>query len=117
MNLAGEAIVVIDLARLLGVTPDSEVDPLYRHVIVLGQEDNLTALLVDRVEDVRRIEDNAVTPADEKTSVNDCVVGQVDINGATAHLLDVGRIFLAAERTRFADIRRSEQARLDALEA
>jgi len=117
MNLAGEAIVVVDLARLLNVMPDPQIDPLYRHVIVLDEGENLTALLVDRVEDVCRIEDDAVTFADDNTSVNDCVIGQVDISGATAHLLDVSRIFLVTERSRFADIQRSEQARLDALEA
>ena len=117
MNLGGEAIVVINLAALLDVTPDPEINPLYRHILVLAGVDGFIGLLVDRVEDVRSVAESAIMPADEQSSVNGCVVGHVEIAGATAYLLDAGRIFLAAERTRFADIQRLEQARLDALGA
>lgn len=117
MNLGGEAVLVIDLVRLLDIPPDAEVDPIYRHVVVLQQDDGAAGLLVDRVEDVVSVVGDAIMPADENTAVNDCITGQVQIGDETAHVLDAGRIFLAAERARFADIQRSEQARLDALQA
>lgn len=117
MNLGGEAVVVINLATLLDVASDPEINPLYRHILVLAGGEDFIGLLVDRVEDVSRVADDAVMPADERSSVNGCVVGQVAIRDTTAYLLDASRIFLAAERARFADIQRSEQARLDALGA
>ena len=117
MNLGGEAVVVINLATLLDVTPDPEINPLYRHILVLTGGEDFIGLLVDRVEDVRRVPGDAVVPADQQSSVNGCVVGHVQIGDATAYLLDASQIFLAAERARFTDIQRSEQARLDALDA
>lgn len=113
MNLGGLAVPVVDLARLFGETPDAEIDPLYRHVVVLRTQ--ALGLLVDRVEDVRAIDDGAVLPADRDISLNECVTGQVEVGGAMVHLLDAGRILLAAEQARLDDIRRAEQARLDAL--
>lgn len=117
MNLAGEAVLVVDLVRLLDVAPDAGIDPIYRHVVVLHQEEGLAGLLVDRVEDVASVADDAIIATDAGATVNDCVVGQVELDGQTVHVLDAGRIFLAAERVRLADIQKSEQARLDALDA
>jgi len=117
MNLAGEAVLIVDLVRLLDVAPNEDIDPIYRHVIVLSQDDGSSGLLVDRVEDVASVPANAIIAADGATTVNDCVVGQVEIGGETVHVLDAERIFLAAERLRLADIQKSEQARLDALDA
>lgn len=117
MNLGGEAVVVVNLAMLLDVTPDTEINPLYRHILLMAGADGCIGLLVDRVEDVRQIAEDAIMPSDGQSSVNGCVIGHVEVGGGTAYLLDASRIFLAAERARFADIQRTEQARLDALDA
>jgi purine-binding chemotaxis protein CheW len=117
MNLGGEAIVVINLMALLDLAADPEINPVYRHILVMAGADGFIGLLVDRVEDVRAVAEEAIMPADEQSSINGCVVGHVEVGGATAYLLDASRIFLAAERARFADIQRSEQARLDAVGA
>lgn len=117
MNLAGEAVLVVDLVRLLNLAPDANIDPIYRHVVVLHQDEGSAGLLVDRVEDVVSVANDAIIAADDSTTVNDCVVGQVELGGQTVHVLAADRIFLAAERVRIADIQASEQARLDALDA
>ena len=52
MNLGGEAVVVINLATLLDVASDPEINPLYRHILVLAGGEDFIGLLVDRVEDV-----------------------------------------------------------------
>lgn len=116
MNLAGEVVVVVDLARLMDTTPDPDVEPLYRHIVVLSGETSI-ALLVDRVENVRQIDEAAIVPVSADMSVNGCVTGQVEIDGANVGLLDASRLFLAVERLTLADIQRVEQARLDALVA
>jgi purine-binding chemotaxis protein CheW len=113
LNLGGEAVVVVNLARLLDLSQDPDIDPVDRHIVVLG--DGLVALLVDRAEDVCRVLGDAITRTDDQTSVNDCIIGDVEIDGVTAHVLDASRILLTAERARYADIQRAEQARLDAL--
>ena len=112
-----DVLLIVDLVRLLDVPPNEDIDPIYRHVIDLSQDDGSSGLLVDRVEDVASVPANAIIAADGATTVNDCVVGQVEIGGETVHVLDAERIFLAAERLRLADIQKSEQARLDALDA
>lgn len=117
MNLGGEAVLIVDLVRLLDIAPNADVDPIYRHVVVLRRDDGAAGLLVDRVEDVTSVADEAIMAADSDTTVNDCITGQVEIGGEVAHVLDAERIFLAAERARFADIQQNEQARLDALQS
>lgn len=117
LNLGGEAVVVVDAARLFGLESDAEVDPLYRHILILGEEGEHTGLLVDRVEDVKVVADDAVMPAAPEHSLNDCVTGQVDLGGSPVFLLAADRILLAAEKERLAGLKLAEQARLDALEA
>lgn len=113
LNFGGAVVVVVDLARLLGVTPNPAMDPLYRHILVL-KEGGL-ALLVDRVENIRQVSEDAIRAVDPQSSINGCVRGQTDLDGATISLLDANRIFLTVERVRLAEIQRAEQARLDAL--
>lgn len=117
MNLGGEAVLVVDLVRLLAIAPNADVDPIYRHVVVVHQDDGAAGLLVDRVEDVATVADDAIISADSDTTINACIVGQIELGGETVHVLDAARIFLEAERARFADIQQSEQVRLDSLQA
>jgi purine-binding chemotaxis protein CheW len=117
MNLAGQAVLVVDLAALMGVEEDAETDPVYHHLVVLAGERDGLALRVTRVEDVRAIDESALVRAQDGGSFNGCVVGHVDVGGRQVHLLDADRIFLAAERQRLADLQQMEQARLDALVA
>lgn len=117
MNLGGEAVLIVDLAKLLGIAPDADVDPIYRHVVIVQQDESVLGLLVDRVADVTNVPADAVMPADVRTTLNDCVAGQFEMGGKTVHVLDADSILLEAERVRFADIQQSEQARLDALQS
>jgi purine-binding chemotaxis protein CheW len=115
LNLGGEAVVVVDAAKLFGVQPDAKIDPLYRHILILEEDGERTGLLVDRVEDVRAIADDAVISASEEHSLNGSVVGQVDLGGEPVFLLAADRIFMAAEKERLGHLRRIEQTRLDGL--
>ncbi len=115
LNIGGEAVLVVELGKLMGQAQAADADPLYRHVVLLAGSGQGLGLLVDRVEDVRRFNDLTVTPVAGDSSLNGSVQGQVDLDGVEIHLLDADRVFLAAEQRRFADIRAGEQARLDAL--
>lgn len=117
MDLNGEAILVVSLGSLMGATPDPEIDPLYHHIVVMRTGAAGMGLLVDRVENVRAVDEAETLSGAPETSVNACVVGEVDLDGRKVHLLDADRIFMSAEQVRLAEIRKAEQARLDALEA
>lgn len=112
LNLGGEAIGVVDAARLFGVAPDAEHDPLYRHVLILARAK--LGLLVDRVEDVRAASEADVRASDPGASLNGCVIGEIDTPEGPAHLLSGERLLLGAEQARLQDLRAAEQARLDA---
>lgn len=115
LNRAGEAVPVVDAARLFGVEPSADIASIYRHVLILSGAGGTTGLLVDRVEDVRTIDPNAIRPASASDSLNGTVSGEIDMAGAALHLLAADRILLAAEKARLAELRRAEQTRLDAL--
>lgn len=116
MDLNGEAILVVSLGSLMGATPNPEIDPLYHHIVVMRTGAAGMGLLVDRVENVRAVDEAEILSGAPETSVNACVVGEVDLDDRKVHLLDADRIFMSAEQVRLAEIRKAEQARLDALE-
>ena len=117
LNLGGEVLGVVDAAALFGVERDADVDPIYRHLVVLAEGEDPFCLLVDRVEDVRRVDLSVLMPVAADHSLNGCVAGQLEIDGAVVHLLDASRILLAAEAARMKALRAAEQARIDALAA
>jgi purine-binding chemotaxis protein CheW len=118
LNLGGDVLGVVDAASLFGLAPDDSVDPIYRHLVVLaGREDERFCLLVDRVEDVRTADLSALQAAPAASTLNGCVAGQLEIDGAVVHVLAADRILLAAEAARMEALRAAEQARLDALGA
>lgn len=117
VDVGGEAVIVVSLASILDL-PESEGEEggIYQHLVLLAGDMHGVALRVERVEDVRVINEAEVIPAAD-ISLNGCVTGQIDLDGERVHLLDANRIFLSAERDWLADLQRKEQARLDALVA
>lgn len=117
LNLGGEAVGVVDAARLFGVAPEAGADPLYRHVLIVSDAQTpggRLGLLVDRVEDVRSARPEDVRASDPRDSLNGCVTGEIETVHGVVHLLEAERILLAAERARLAGLQAAEQARLDA---
>jgi purine-binding chemotaxis protein CheW len=111
-NIAGGAVPVIDTARLLGLSYDANIDPIYRHVLIVLADGAPLGLLVDRVTNVRELDLDTLTAAKADTLLNDCVVGDLTEDGDVVHVLDAERVLLAHERTRIADLRDAEQQRL-----
>lgn len=112
MNVAGSAVPVIDAARLLGLAYHADIDPLYRHILVIAAEGRELGLLVDRVRDVRALNLDGLTSAERDAVLNDCLLGDLMEAGRAIHVLDAGRLLLAFERARIADLRDAEQERL-----
>lgn len=111
-NIAGGAVPVIDTARLLGLGYDADIDPLYRHLLIVLADGAPLGLLVDRVLDVRGADLNELSATKPDTILNDCVIGDLTIKEGVVHVLDAERVLLAHERDRVADLRAAEQQRL-----
>jgi purine-binding chemotaxis protein CheW len=94
LNLAGKAVPVLRLGRLLQIPV---VRPgLYSMLIVLkgGQ----MALLVDRVSRVLAVPESALVPVGNGESFNACTEATVSFEGEVIHLLSPARILLEKER-------------------
>ncbi|HEV7263338.1 MAG TPA: chemotaxis protein CheW [Falsiroseomonas sp.] len=115
LNLAGTAVPVIALARLLAV-PEGEdyAPPLYRHLVLLrvAASAKPTALLVERVLDVARVPAEAIRPAAPDGTLNGCVEAEIDTGEGFIHLLAADRILLAQERAVLHDLAEAAEARL-----
>lgn len=115
VNLGGEALPVLALRHLLGLTRTAPVEPLYRHIIVA--EDTLpgtrVGLLVDRVLDLRPVAAAQRQPVPPEDSLNGCVVAQLALPEGAVHVLDPARILMAQEQARLEELTRKAAARLD----
>jgi purine-binding chemotaxis protein CheW len=115
VNLGGEALPVLALRHLLGLTRTAPVEPLYRHIVVV--EDTLpgsrVGLLVDRVLDLRPVAAEQRQPVPPEDSLNGCVIAQLVLPEGPAHLLDPARILMAQEQARLEELIRRAAARLD----
>lgn len=113
-NIAGGAVPVIDTARLFGLSYDADIDPLYRHVLIVLADGAPLGLLVDRVLDVAPANLEALTKAKAGAVINDCLFGDLDAGADVIHVIDAERILLAHERVRILDLRAAEQERIKA---
>jgi chemotaxis signal transduction protein len=117
-HLGGEPVLVLRMASLLVLAGPSEGNPLYHHLLLLpeqaagaaGERPRL-ALLVDRATDIVAAEPTALAPGE---SFNDCVVGDVRVDGALVPLVSAGRLLTAHEAARLAAFAARAAVRADA---
>lgn len=117
LNLAGEAVPVLDLVRLFGL-PEGEDDPaagLYRHLILLRAAPGQThiALLVTRVLDLVPFAPERLRPVADGATLNGCVEAEFELAGAFVHLIAVDRLLLEEERQALLGLRAAAEARLE----
>ncbi len=113
LDLAGEAIPVLHLARLLQLAagpPD-----VYAHLLVLKQPGLPLALLVDRAVGLTSAPAEAFTPLERGQTFNDCAEHLLRLGEQTVPLLSVERLLLRQERARIAALQAMEQLRLQRL--
>jgi purine-binding chemotaxis protein CheW len=70
------------------------------------------ALLVDRVVDLREIDERLLSPVRETGTLNGCVEAEMDMDGRLVHLLSLGRILFAEEQQAIAALGARAQERL-----
>jgi purine-binding chemotaxis protein CheW len=112
LNLAGRAVPVLRLARLLQLPERSP--GLYSMLIVLrSTTDGRIALLVDRVSAILSIPATMLLPVGKEDSFNACAEGTVPVQGQVIYVLSPARILLQKERESIAEFQAMEQRRLD----
>ena len=114
LNLGGQAVPVLNpmrLFRLQGPAPSP-----YSHLVVLEKKGTPLAILVDHAAGATEVPKESVMPVGQSLSFNDCLEGDIRIGMQTVHLLSVEKLLLEEERSRIAELRAMEQARLRELE-
>jgi chemotaxis signal transduction protein len=105
-HLGGEPVLVLRMASLLGFSGGSEGrsaegNPRYHHLLLLPERAGRPrlALLVDRATDILAAEPKLLPPGE---SFNDCVEGDVRLDGALVPLVSAERLLTAHEAARLA---------------
>lgn len=113
LNLGGEPVPVIDLARLFGLRDEAGPPALYAHLVLAA--DRGTAFLVDRVTDLAAVEAGALRGVPDERTLNGCVEATFSRDDRLVHVLGPGRILTAEEAARVAVLTRAARERLAAL--
>jgi chemotaxis signal transduction protein len=100
-HLAGETVLVLPMAGLLGLVGPAEGTPLYHPLLLLPAQPGRArlALLVDRVTDIRMAAPALLPPGE---SFNDCIEGDVQLDGVLMPMLTAERLLTAYEVVRLA---------------
>jgi purine-binding chemotaxis protein CheW len=111
LDLAGDAVLVLHLDRLLGC-PDCRHSPESKIIVLRGRPP--LGLLVAHVESVRTAAEFRFLPVPPEASFNGCVAALLDSAAGPVHLLAAARLLLREEQARLADYAARAQARRQA---
>jgi chemotaxis signal transduction protein len=100
-HLGGEIVLVLPLATLLGLHGPAEGNPLYHHLLLLPEQPGRPrlALQVDRATDILAADPTLLPPGE---SFNDCIEGDIRLDGVLVPMLTAERLLTAHEATRLA---------------
>lgn len=100
-HLAGDVVLVLPMAALLGLVGPAEGTPLYHHLLLLPKQPGRArmALLVDRVTDIVPADATLLPPGE---SFNDCVEGDIRLEGGLVPVLSADRLLTAYDCARLA---------------
>lgn len=111
LDLAGEAIPVLRLDRLLGLPPQRL--GLYSMLAVVnGVGRGRVAILVDRVSDTLSTPEDGILPIEGGDTLNGCAQATIRIEGEIAHVLSPAQILLTQEKDTLAEFQALAQSRL-----
>ena len=98
-HLSGELVLALQTASLLGLSRPAEGDPLYHHLLLLPERPARArlALLVDRATDIVAADPTLLPPGE---SFNDCIDGDIRLDGALVPLVAIDRLLTAHETAR-----------------
>ncbi len=115
LNLAGRAVPVLRLDRLLGL--DDGHYGLDSSILVMrdggGDDARSLGLLVEHVDGVRPVESFAAMGLSEASSFNGCLAEQLAVGESIVLLLSWRRVLLVEERERLAEFQARAEDRLE----
>lgn len=115
VNIEGQAIPVVALSILMGF-PEQSIE-MYTPLVIMGKEQTIAALIVEKVLKVEPIEGNQLYPLDDESIFNQCVSKSgKNSDGDVFYLLSPERILLAQEQQMMTEFQAMAQKRLDALQ-
>ncbi|MDR7037558.1 MULTISPECIES: chemotaxis protein CheW [Methylobacterium] len=115
LNLGGNPVPVIDLARLFGLRAGRADPGLYAHLVLAA--DGSRALLVDRASDLVGVPAEAVRAVEPGQTLNGCVEAEITVRGRLVHALSLARILTEEEGGRVEALAVAARARLADLPA
>ena len=115
LDFGGEAIPVVSLADLLGLTPTPA--GLYDQIVMVDSSGGTLGLSVARARALVREGAFRISPVAPSTSFADCVSGELSWDGGRAAIVALDRLTIEAEMQALAHFRAVEQARLGAVAA
>jgi purine-binding chemotaxis protein CheW len=91
INLRGQVVIAIDLRRRLGLDVPADDDRSMN--LVVRTEDGPVSLLVDRIGDVLKVDDDELEPTPETVTGahRELLVGVFKLDCGLLHVLDVAR--------------------------
>jgi chemotaxis signal transduction protein len=113
-HLGGEIVLVLQMAALLGLHGPAEGNPLYHHLLLLPEQPGhpRLALRVDRATDILAADATLLPPGE---SFNDCIEGDIRLDGLLVPMLTAERLLTAHEAARLAAFAARSAARDAAL--
>jgi purine-binding chemotaxis protein CheW len=112
LNLAGKAVPVLRLGRLLALPVGSP--GLHSMLIVLkSTADGRIAWLVDRVSEILSVPHTELLPLEEEHSFNACAEATVPIESHVIYVLSPARILLEKERDSISEFQAMAQQRIN----
>ena len=112
LNLAGKAVPVLRLGRLLELPVGSP--GLHSMLIVLkSTADGRIALLVDRISEILSVAESELLPLKEEHSFNACAESTVPSQNPVIYVLSPARILLEKERESISEFQAMAQRRLN----
>jgi purine-binding chemotaxis protein CheW len=110
LNLGGQAIPVVKLARLFGL--DELAPGLYTPLLLVRWADQPVAILVDAIQGIVSVDELSIVPLPDNLCFNNCAEGLATVGGTNVVLLSDRRLLHEQERQRYGELAAIEQARL-----
>lgn len=113
-EIRGGVLPVIATAVVLGWREAIGAVDGFAHILCPSKPSaTRPCLLIDRVEERRTVEADAIAPVDPANSLNGVVTAEIAIDDGVAHVIDLDRLLDSFERERLAQLTEMARARAD----
>ncbi|MHA3842174.1 chemotaxis protein CheW [Sphingomonas aestuarii] len=113
-EIRGGVLPVIATAVVLGWREAIGAVDGFSHILCLSEPSaTWPCLLIDRVEERRAVDPDAIAPVDPVNSLNGVVTAEIALDDGVAHVIDLDRLLDSFERERLEQMTEMARARAD----